>query len=139
MCQLHPIICQGKVIFKHKITQLIPDITIISRQDTDLEDEFIIYSSLSLAKIEIYEEWMVILMLQKKWNFLHMYIYNQNMMEQLVHMALLTKSNSGTSIKSKGRAHWRISLCICSCSCLYFYGTYAWKLWHSWCWWKYWW
>ena len=35
----------------------------------------------------------------------YVYIYNQNMMEQLVHMALLTKSNSGTSIKSKGRAH----------------------------------
>ena len=56
MYQFHPIICQGKVIFKHKITQLIPDITIISQQDTGHEDEFIIYSSLSLAKIEICKE-----------------------------------------------------------------------------------
>ena len=56
MYQFHPIICQGKVIFKHKITQLIPDITIISQQDKDLEDELIIYSSLSLAKIKICEE-----------------------------------------------------------------------------------
>ena len=56
MYQFHPIICQEKVIFKHKITQLIPDITIISRQDTDHEDELIIYSSLSLAKIKICEE-----------------------------------------------------------------------------------
>ena len=57
------------------MTQLIPDITIISRQDTDLEDEFIIYSLISLAKIETCEKWILILMLQKKWNFLHMYIY----------------------------------------------------------------
>ena len=56
MYQLHPIKCQGKVIFKHKITQLIPDITIISRQDTDLEDELIIYSSFSLVKIKSCEE-----------------------------------------------------------------------------------
>ena len=44
--QLHPIISQGEIIFKHKITQLIFDITIISRQDTDLEDDLIISSSL---------------------------------------------------------------------------------------------
>ena len=76
-----------RAFFKYKITQIIPDITIIPRQGTDLEDDLLISSSLSLAKIcelvngnsDVAEE-------------MKLPAYNQNEMGQMVHVAFYLRS-----------------------------------------------
>ena len=40
-----------RALFKYKIIQTLPDITIIPRQSTDLEDDIIISSSLSMVDV----------------------------------------------------------------------------------------
>ena len=72
-----------RAFFKYKITQIISDITIIPRRGTDLEDDLLISSSLSLGKIcelvngnsDVAEE-------------MKLPAYNQNEMGQMVHVAL---------------------------------------------------
>ena len=60
--------------------------------------------------------------------------YNQNMMGQLIHVALYLWILILAHLTNQ-----RTSLCLCFWSSWYFNVTYAWKLWYSWCSWKYWW
>ena len=70
-----------RAFFSHKLTQMIPDITIIPRQGTDLEDDIIISASLFLVQV-------INLINNDSTGDVDFTIpaYNQNEMMQMVHV-----------------------------------------------------
>ena len=72
-----------RAFFRYKLTQLLPNISVIPRQGTDLGDDLIISSSLSLPDVcDILTE------NSKESHDLKLPAYNENEMMQMVHVAL---------------------------------------------------
>ncbi|XP_068200369.1 uncharacterized protein [Palaemon carinicauda] len=76
-----------RAFFKYKLTKLLPDITIIPRQGTELEDDLLISSSLSQVDVcEILNTGSI------DEHALKLPAYNENEMVQMVHVALYLRN-----------------------------------------------
>ena len=71
-----------RAFFKYKIIQTLPDITIIPRQSTDLEDDIIISSSLSMVDV------CALLKDDSNNEKLKLPAYNKHEIGQMAHVAL---------------------------------------------------